>query len=101
MVTASQKCGVSEERGITFLPSSGGSRPIRASDKGASSGFPDDGPPLICPTCQTLTRRKQVTGNAVKQLRQVETAVGYHGIEIPAACRQARAALFAMMSMCP
>jgi hypothetical protein len=29
--------------------------------------------PLICPTCQTFSGRKQITENATKQLRQIET----------------------------
>jgi hypothetical protein len=67
-----------------------------------SDGFCDDGAmPLICPTRQTLMRRKQVSENAAKQLRQVETSVGYHRNEKPAAGCPARAKIFAMMSMCP
>jgi hypothetical protein len=46
-------------------------------------------------------RRKQVSENAAKQLRQVETSVGYHHNEKPAAGCPARAKIFAMMSMCP
>jgi hypothetical protein len=104
-VTASQKCGTSEVRGITFSPSSV-EFPIEEARDGLRCGlfedFCDDGAmPLICPTCQTLTRRKQGTDNAAKQLRQVETAVGYHRNEKPAAGRPARATMFAMMSMCP
>jgi hypothetical protein len=69
---------------------------------GLSEGFCDNGAmPVICPTCQILTRRKQVSENTTTQLRQVETAFGYHRNEKPAAGFPARAAIFAMMSKCP
>jgi hypothetical protein len=81
MRTGPQKCGASEECAITFSPSSAGFRwkksatetPSRAADDLCDDGGnAADLPERV----KFLTRRKQICGNATKQLRQVETAVG-------------------------
>jgi hypothetical protein len=49
--------------------------------------------PVICPTCQQFSERKQITENATKQLRRIETVASDSATqnETPAADFRARA----------